>query len=154
MPRLVAILALTCVILTGCGSGTPDTRPFPSAEEPAVEGVDLATWAGDNLGYVTEGSDLMQDIAYAADDMDVAALEDACDELGGWARRGQQLDPAPDPDVNDPWQAALDDALMAAEACVNGASTGDSDELSRSADYISRFSDHILAATSALEGTR
>lgn len=135
------------LLLAGCGV----TGNGQASQSPATinEPGDLAEWAAGNIAFLEEGSSLMQSISDAAGDFDLYALEAACTDFEDWAQRGAARAPSPDPDVDQPWQAALDDAALAAETCIEGAN-GDVDALNRSSGHMQDFTEHIADATEAI----
>lgn len=112
----------------------------------------MASWVTDNINLPTRLSDQFTAVSDAATAGDFEAVAAECTELDSLVTdaKNESL-PVPEPSIDRPWRAALDDFGTAARLCAAGATTYNVDLFEQSIQYIDSGSESLREATSALE---
>lgn len=169
MMKRMFVVAVVALSLTACGTtATPDasvapsqsvvtvtaepTTAEPTTPEPPAEPTIDTDAVAEYLSFATDMSAMLTAFSDAAqnEDYDTAAL--SLGIVGQMAQTGLDLPSIGIPEIDDEWDAAMNDLKTASEIGVPAINNRDAGTLEIAAQYLSDATDHIVIVGSALQG--
>lgn len=162
MKKLWMMVAVVVALATGCGTEMKDadrassvrtervTPPAVVTTEASSE-VSMSEWVDDNAFRLMDMSVSLDNMANADGPLEMSV---ACESLRDAVDSAMAADPMPDRDVNAPYQSALREFRLGADACIDGIEYMDADALDEALAHMAQGTEFLEDASTALEGSR